>query len=219
MSNRAGVHREPLSRERVLAAAMALADAGGVDAITMRRLGQELGVEAMSLYNHVANKDEVLDGILDAVLAEFELAPVDADWREGVRGTAVSANAVLLRHHWAVGLWHSRRAVGEAQKQYMESILGCLRRGGFTASQTHHAYHVIDGHVFGYTMRQVNFPMPSGDLEQMAREFLESLSTSEYPYLHEHVIGHIDGTFEGGGGFAFALDLILDGLEKFREAG
>ena len=219
MAKRTTQPRLPLSRDRIVATAMAIADEHGIEAITMRRLGQELGVEAMSLYNHVTNKDDLLDGILDAVLAEYDLPSPATDWRAAVQTIAVSANKTLRRHTWASGLMDSRRSVGEGQLRYMNSLLGCLRAGGFTAEQTHHAYHVIDGHILGYTRRQVNFPIAAADLKTVAQSFLETLPADQYPHLVEHVIGHLDGTFESGGGFEFALDLILDGLEKFRDAG
>jgi AcrR family transcriptional regulator len=218
MAKRTTPPRLPLSRERVLGAAIALADSAGIEAITMRRLGQELGVEAMSLYNHVTNKDDLLDGMLDAVLAEYDLLSPASDWRAAVQTIAVSANKTLRRHTWASGLMDSPRTVGEGQLRYMNSLLGCLRAGGFSAEQTHHAYHVIDGHILGYTRRQVNFPIAAADLKTVAQSFLETLPAEQYPDLVEHVIGHLDGTFESGGGFEFALDLILDGLEKFRDA-
>jgi AcrR family transcriptional regulator len=211
--------RLPLSRDRVLGAAIALADGAGIEAITMRRLGQELGVEAMSLYNHVTNKDDLLDGMLDAVLAEYDVPSPGTDWRAAVQTIAVSANKTLRRHTWASTLMDSPRSVGEGQLRYMNSLLGWLRAGGFSAEQTHHAYHVIDGHILGYTRRQLNFPIAAADLRTVAEGFLETLPADQYPHLVEHVIGHIDGTFESGGGFEFALDLILDGLEKFRDAG
>ncbi len=210
--------RLPLSRERVLGAAIALADAAGIEAITMRRLGQELGVEAMSLYNHVTNKDDLLDGMLDTVLGEYELPAPNADWRVAVQTIAGSANKTLRRHPWVSGLMDSARSVGEGQLRYMNTLLGSLRAGGFSAEQTHHAYHVIDGHILGYTRRQVNFPIAADDLKTVARSFLGTIPADQYPHLVEHVIGHLDGTFESGGGFEFALDLILDGLEKLRDA-
>lgn len=205
-----------MSRDRVLRAAIALADAGGIEAITMRRLGQELGVEAMSLYNHVANKDDVLDGILDAVQSEFDLPSGTADWRSAVRAGAVSANRVLLRHPWAISLLLSRQSVGNAQVRYMDSMLGYLREAGFSAKNTHHAYHVLDSHIVGYTLQQVNYMSVEEDLEELGASFLRELPADQYPYLVEHVKGHLDGSYQGESGFEFGLDLILDALERLR---
>jgi AcrR family transcriptional regulator len=223
--------RIPLTRDRVLRAAVAIADDGGLDGLTMRRLGQALGVEAMSLYNHVANKAEIHDGMLDLVIGEFELPSAGPDWRQGMRASALSAYRTLVRHPWAaslmVGMPAGRRSpvtrdtrpqVGPAQRRYMDSMLGHLRDAGFSVELTHHAYHAIDGHITGFTLQQVNFPIPSGDLAAVGTSFLGMLPADEYPHLAEHIQGHVDGAYAGRGGFSFGLDLILDGLERLRTA-
>ncbi len=218
MAKRAEVTRLPLSRDRVVRAAITLADEGGIEALTMRRLGQELGVEAMSLYNHVANKEDMLDGILEAVVAEFDLPAESGDWRLAIRATAISANEVLRRHPWAPALLLSRMHDGPARLRFMNSLLGCLRNGGFSPKNTHHAYHVIDGHIVGYTLQQVNFPIADEDLKDVGTNFLEELPADEFPHLVEHIRGHIEGHYEGESGFVFGLDLILEGLERLRDS-
>lgn len=219
MAKRAAeVTRLPLSRDRVVRAAITLADEGGIESLTMRRLGQELGVEAMSLYNHVANKEDMLASILDAVVTEFDLPADTGDWKVAMRSAALSANEVLLRHPWAPGLLLSRLHDGPARLRYMDSLLGCFRKAGFSAKKTHHAYHVLDGHIVGYTLQQVNFPIPDEDLKDAGTNFLEELPADEFPHLVEHVRGHIEGHYEGESGFVFGLDLILEGLERLRES-
>src|SRR5881628_2286198 len=142
--------RLPLSRDRIMEAALALADTEGVDALTMRRLGQELGFEAMSLYNYVANKDEVLDGILDLVLSESDLPATTGDWAAAIRDSAISVHDAIRRHPWACTLLMSPPRIRPARLKYMDSLLGRLREAGLSADTTYHAYHVLDGHIFGF---------------------------------------------------------------------
>ena len=206
--------RLPLSRERVLRAAIALADAGGIEALTMRKLAQELGVEAMSLYHHVAKKEDILDGIVDLVLQEIESPARGTDWKSALRRSAISAHDVLVRHPWACHLMTST-GVSPARLGYMESVLATLREGGFSADLTHHAYHALDSHITGFTLWQVGFP---DNLPELAATFLRELRLEEYPYLAEHAEQHLmESSHEGEGEFAFGLDLILDGLERLRD--
>ena len=209
--------RAPLTRERVLRAAIDLADAGGIEALSMRRLAQELGVEAMSLYYHVTNKNDILNGIVDLVVSEFELPPAEADWKAAIRTTAVSAHEVLVRHPWAANLVLSGTGVSEARLRYMDAILGSLRRAGFSADMTDHAYHALDSHIMGFTLWQVGMNLGSEDeLRAMAGEFLAQLSAEEFPYLAEHVEQHLKPRTDDVGEFEFGLGLILDGLERLR---
>jgi AcrR family transcriptional regulator len=209
--------RLPLSRDRVLRAAIALADEAGIEALSMRKLGQALGVEAMSLYNHVANKDEILSGIVDMVVDEFELSvPGEADWKGALRRTATSAYEVLIRHPWAASLVLSAAGISQARLRYMESILGTLRRAGFSAEMTDHGYHALESHIMGFTLWEVGMDLGSReDLAGMAAEFLRRLPIAEMPYLAEHIEQHLKPRRpEDEGEFAFGLDLILDGLER-----
>jgi AcrR family transcriptional regulator len=207
--------RVPLSRDRVLGAAISIADEGGLESLSMRKLAQELGVEAMSVYYYVANKDEILDGILNLVISEFELAVGGPDWKAAIRRSALSAHDVLMRHPWACNLMMSVRRVAPARMQYMESLLGRLRKAGFSANMTHHAYHALDSHVIGSTLWEAGYSS-NKDLEGMAKTFVEK-TLREYPYLAEHAEQHFTrSTRKDVPEFEFGLDLILDGLEKIR---
>jgi AcrR family transcriptional regulator len=212
--------RIPLSRDRVLGAAIVLADAGGIEALSMRRLAQELGVEAMSLYHHVANKDDLLVGMLDIVVTEMELPSAGSDWKRAMRRSAISAHEVLVRHPWACGLLVSGTSgVAPARLRYMDAVLGCLRRGGFSVELTHHAYHALDAHIIGFTLWQLSFPFESEEeLQTMAGSFLQELSTDAFPHLAEHIGHHLrKSSDEDQSEFDFGLDLILGGLERLRK--
>ena len=212
--------RAPLTRDRVLLAAIGLADAGGIESLSMRRLGQALGVEAMSLYNHVANKDDILNGIVDIVVGEIDLASEVADWKAAIRRTAISAHDTLVRHPWAASLVLSGSGLSMARLRLMNSILGGLREAGFSAEMTDHGYHALDSHIMGFTLWQVGMNLGSDEeLKELATGFLERISASEFPHLVEHVQQHLkEPNPEDEGEFAFGLDLILDGLERMRDA-
>ena len=211
--------RPPLSRERVLEAAIGLADAGGIESLSMRKLAGALGVEAMTLYYYVANKDEILSAIVDMVVSEFELPNPEADWKAAIRRTAISAFEVLQRHPWAASLMLHGTTVSTARLRYMDAILGSLRRGGFSADLTDHAYHALDSHIMGFTLWVVSMNLGTEeDLAAMAKQFLQEFPIDDLPHLGEHIQQHMrprDPSDEGD--FAFGLDLILDGLERIRE--
>ena len=208
--------RAPLSRDRVLHAAIDLADAGGIESLTMRKLGRALGVEAMSLYNHVASKDDLLAGIVEVVLGEIELPPAAESWQAAIRTCAVSAHDALRRHAWACGLVMSPPGVGPARFRYMDWILGQLRAAGFSPELTYHAYHALDSHILGFTLWEAGHSIDTEDLADFAATFLRELPVDEYPYFVEHVKEHVAGSHDGVGGFEFGLELILDGLERAR---
>jgi len=202
----------------VLRAAIDLADRGGIDSLSMRKLAEELGVEAMSLYHHVANKDAILSGIVDLVVSEFDLPSVRSDWKAAIRRSAVSAHDVLMRHPWACNLMMSTNTISPARLRYMESLLGRLREAGFSAEMTHHAYHALDSHIIGSTLWQAGYSANT-DLSAKAKTFLREIA-AQYPYLAEHAEQHLtksrrDAVRE----FDFGLDLILDGLERIRAKG
>jgi AcrR family transcriptional regulator len=209
--------RAPLSRERVLRAAITLADAGGVEALSMRKLAQELGVEAMSLYNHVANKDDIVDGMLDLVASEIDPPPDGVDWKTAMRRSAISTHEVLMRHRWAGPLWMSPRKVSPARLRYGDAILRGLREGGFSKDLTYHAFHALQSHVLGFTLYLLNFRFDTADLEEMAAAFLRDFPADEYPHLAEHIEQHMEPSEERQGTFEFGLDLVLDGLERLRD--
>jgi AcrR family transcriptional regulator len=214
-SRRKSARRAPLSNERVLAAAVEFVDRHGVEALSMRKLAQELGVEAMSLYNHVASKGDILDGIVEAVANEIELPPAGADWREAIRQAMTSAHAAFLRHRWAPRIW-MRPGTGQGRLRFAEALLRALREGGFSEEVTYRAFHVLQSHVMGYTLQELDFPLTSEEVSGMATRFMDAIPKDEFAYLHEHVRQHVEGTIRGGGGFEFGLELILDGLEPLR---
>ena len=209
--------RRPLSRERVLRAAIKLADEGGIEALSMRKLAKELGVEAMSLYNHVANKDEILDGIIDVVASEADLPPDGVSWKTASRQSAISTRDVFLRHPWACSLSMSRQGAGGARLRRADWMLRTLREAGLSKDLTYHAYHIVESHILGFTIQQLNFPYSGEELAGLAATFLEQLPGDEYPDFVEHVHQHLEPRGGDEGGFEYGLDLILDGLERLRD--
>jgi AcrR family transcriptional regulator len=218
----ATAHRAPLSRERVLQAAVALADSGGISALSMRKLGEALGVEAMSLYNHVANKSDVLDGMIDIVFSQIELPSGDGGWRDAMRRRAISARQVLRRHPWAIGLMEARSGPGPANIRLHEAVLKCLREAGFSLAETVHAYSVQDAYIYGFALQEKALPesldTPEGGAEVAARQMSREVADA-YPYTFEMVAGHIATSgYQFTNEFEFGLDLILDGLERRLES-
>jgi AcrR family transcriptional regulator len=208
--------REPLSRERALVAAVALADAEGLDALTMRRLARELGVEAMSLYHHVANKDDILDGMIDLVYDEIELPSNSTDWATAMRARAVSVRAAMTRHPWAITIMESRRVPGPASLRHHDAVIGCCRNAGFSIQMAAHAFSLIDSYVYGFVMQEVNLPFDtSDDMGEMVAEIMPSLTPDTHPNLVELTTEvALQPGYDYGDEFTFGLDLILDGLER-----
>jgi AcrR family transcriptional regulator len=200
----------------VLRAALALADGEGIASLSMRRLAEALGVEAMSLYHHVANKDEILGGLIDLVFDEIEL-PAGRDWKAALRSRALSARAALTRHPWALGLLESRARPGPATLRHHDAVLGCLRTGGFSVEGAAHAYAVIDSYVYGFALQEQSLPFDTaGPIDDVAEAFHRQLA-GRFPHLTEMLLSHV---MKPGYAFAkefeFGLDLILDGLERVR---
>jgi AcrR family transcriptional regulator len=212
--------RAPLNRERVLRAALALADIGGIESLTMRKIGQELQVEAMSLYNHVANKDDIIDGIVDLVFSEIALPSVQLDWKIAMRERAISARDVLLRHPWATSLMQSRTKPGPATLRHHDSVIGSLRAAGFTIEMAAHAFSVVDGYIYGFALQQMNLPYHTpAENAEFAENILRQLSVAEYPHFTEMIIGYaMRPGYDYAEEFEFGLNLILDGLERLRVA-
>lgn len=212
--------RETLTRGRVLAAAMELADAEGLEALSMRRLAQAVGVKAMSLYNHVASKDDVLDGITDLVVAEIEPPRPDPDWRVSIRARTLSARRVLQRHPWAAVLLESRRNAGAARLDHYEALLAILRGAGFSLALAHRAFLLLDSHLYGFLLQEQAWPYRDAQaIEQAAEAIATGLPANRYPYLRELLLDRVVTTGPAdAGAFAFGLDLILDGLERARAA-
>ena len=208
--------RAPLSRERVLAAAVSFVDEAGLGALTMRELGQRLGVEAMSLYNHVANKDDILDGMVDLVVSEIDLPSDTVDWKEAMRRRATSAQSVFARHPWASGLIDSRQSSGPARLRYFDWMVGTLRRAGFSLEMSARAFSILDSYIYGFGRQQLNISAGS-DMppEEMAEAFLHAIPADEYPYLREMVVDYaLTSGNDEGADFDFGISLILDGLER-----
>jgi AcrR family transcriptional regulator len=212
--------RPPLNRERVLRAAVKLTDEGGIESLTMRELGLRLGVEAMSLYNHVTNKDDILDGMVDLVVSEIDLPPDTVGWRQAMRRRAISAQAVFDRHPWASRLIDSRQSSGPARLHYFDWMVGTLRRSGFTMEMTARAFSVLDSYIYGFGRQQLNMSAgPDVDPEEVKRAFLQGIPAEEYPNLREMVAEYaMNASHDESADFEFGLDLILDGLQRLLDA-
>jgi AcrR family transcriptional regulator len=210
----AAAHRAPLNRDRVLRAAVDLADKGGISALSMRKLGEALSVEAMSLYNHVASKSDLLDGMIDIVFSEIDLPSAD-DWRAAMRRRAVSARQALRRHPWAIGLMESRTSPGPATLRHHDAVLGCLRRAGFSIELTGQAYSLLDSYTYGFALQEQGLPFSSGEeAAQVAQKMSGQFSSGQYPYLTEYALTRVtQAGYDYGNEFETGLDLILDSLQ------
>ena len=204
----------------MLRAAVELADGEGMDALSMRRLGQELGVEAMSLYNHVASKSDLLAGILDVALREVEIPPEELDWQAALRLHAVSMHAAFRRHPWAchLALTPSLDRVLDVQIRQMEWKLARLRAGGLSDGLVYHGLHALDSHITGFTLWELSHNITADNVGDLAAQFLAKFPAADYPLLYEHVEQHLAGFGRDTSAFEFGLDLILDGLERLHEA-
>ena len=213
--------RGSLSRERVLAGAMALADRVGVEGLTIRALAEELSVKPMSLYHHVASKEAILDGIVDQVFREFTPPPAGVPWQEAVRVRCRSVREVLARHPWATPLLESRTTPGEAVLAHHEAVLACLRGGGLSVGLTAHAYAVIDSFVYGFAMQEANLPgTGEADLAVVAQQILAGMDAERYPSMVELTREHVlRPGYSFGASFEVGLDLLLDGLTALAEDG
>ncbi len=212
--------RQPLTRERVLRAALALADQRGLEEVSMRKVAQQLRVEAMSLYNHVDSKDDIVGGMVGLIVEEIEAPSPGGDWKAELRKSAISAHEALSRHRWAASVWMTAGGTGNDRMRHADAALRCLRDAGFSPDLTYHAYHVWQGYAIGFTLQELNFPHDREELKEMAARFLREFPTDEFPFLAEHIEQHVDPPLgEHAGAFEFGLDLILDSLDRLREAG
>jgi AcrR family transcriptional regulator len=202
----------------VILEGVALADANGIDMLTMRRLADRLRVEPMSLYYHVTNKDEILDGMVDVVFGEIELPKAGADWRTAMRDRASSARDALRRHAWAIGRMESRANPGPATLRHHDAVIGCLRAAGFSIPLTAHAFSAIDSYLYGFAMQELNLPFHTPEeTAEMAVTFLEQFPATQFPHLAELTTGHVMlPGYDFGDEFEYGLALILDGLERAR---
>jgi AcrR family transcriptional regulator len=221
-------HRIPLSKERVLRAAITVADEGGIESLTMRNLAQELGVEAMSLYHHVANKEAVLDGVVDTIVGEIEESaggfqvPDDGlDWQSAVRQRILTAREIMLRHPWAPGVFETRTTISPIMMRYFDTLLGLLRKGGFSYDLAHKAMHAVGSRSLGFSQEMFK-PDNAEQADEDSAAMLEQMA-DQFPYMvgmmieiahddPDSTLGWCDDQIE----FEFALDLLLDGLERLR---
>jgi AcrR family transcriptional regulator len=208
-----------LTRERVLLAGIDVADKGGVEALSMRKLGQQLGVEAMSLYNHVANKGDILDGMVDVFFGEIGLPPRGVDWKTAMRQRAISAREVLARHPWAIRLMESRSTPGPATLRHHDAVIGCLRVTGFSVAMAAHAYSVLDSYIYGFALQQASLPFKAPEeVVEVTESILRQFPADAYPHLAEMAVQHIlRPGYDHADEFEFGLNLILNGLESVRD--
>jgi AcrR family transcriptional regulator len=215
MTHRTTRKRAPLNRDRVLRAALEMADEGGTGALTMQQIGRRLGVEAMSLYRHVRNKDDILDGIVDIVFAEIELPADRSSWRTVLRARSISARAALRRHPWAITLMESRMAPGPANLRSHDDTLAVLLEAGCSATMATHAYNLVDSYVLGFALQEVHMPFSNAEeLASMGELLLAQVPADHYPNMARVGSELLASGFDYGNEFEFGLDLILEGIER-----
>jgi AcrR family transcriptional regulator len=208
--------RVPLNRERVLSGALAVADAEGVDALTMRLLAEHLGVKPMALYHHFANKSEIIDGIVDLVFSEIELPSISGEWRPEMKRRACSARQVLKRHPWSIPLLQSRTHPGPATLRHHNAVIGALRGAGFSMAMTAHAYALLDSYSYGFALSEASLPINGPEtVAEVAESMMLQYLAKDYPYLSEFSTEHIlKPGYDFGQEFEFGLELVLDGLAR-----
>ncbi len=216
----AGADRPPVTRERVLDAALALADEGGLETLSMRRIGKALGVEGMALYNHVADKDDILDGIVERVLAEIPPPSTEGEWKSEMRERAVAARRVFLKHPWAIGLLEARHAGSSPTRLgYFDAVLGCLRAAGFSPTLSMRAFSIIDSFLYGFILQELSLPFDdSAGLEEVGEDLLRQMADA-YPHLTEATVQAMEDGWDYSEQFRFGLDLILGALAELRDDG
>lgn len=212
--------RIPLWRDRVLRTALTHVDAAGLEGFTMRGLAQVLDVAPMALYRHVANKDDLIDGMIDLVFAEIELPPVELDWKPWMRRRAIGVRAALVRHPWAIGLMESRRRPGPATLRHHDAVIGRLRASGFSIPMAAHAYSLMDAYIYGFAMNEASLPSdPALETSELAAVMAAQLPADQYPHLAEFTVRHVlQPGYDYGEEFAYGLDLILDALDRAQSA-
>ena len=208
--------RTPLNRERVVAAAIELADADPTEPLSMRKLGEAVGVKAMSLYNHVASKDDLLDGMVDAVFSEIPLPSDKGSWKTAMRERANAVRAALTRHRWAIGLMESRTSPGPATLRHHDAVIGCLRKAGFSIELAAHAYSAMDSYIYGFALQERSLPFDTPEeAALLAQVMVAQFPADVYPHLFEFTFKHVlKPGYDFGAEYTYGLDLILDGLEK-----
>jgi AcrR family transcriptional regulator len=217
-AKQAAERRIPLRRDRVLSAAIALADAGGLESLTMRRLGEELGVGPMALYRHVTNKDDLVDGLVDLVFTEVGLPSTGVHWRTAMRERAISLRDVLVRHRWAIGLMESRANPGPATLRHHDAVIGSLLAAGFDMAMAAHAYSLLDSYIYGFALTKLNLPFENtAEIAEVAQTMLEPFPLNAYSNLAAFITEHaMRPGYDYADEFEYGLDLILDGLERAK---
>ena len=212
--------RESLTQARIIEGAVKLADEIGVDALTIRKLAAALNVKPMTIYYYVANKEAIIDGMVDKVFSEIDFPPVDTHWKSAIRHRSASARAVLIKHPWAVPLMESRTTPGSATLRHHDAVLGCLREGGLSVEMTAHAYAVIDAFIYGFAIQEANLPATSGkEMNDLAETVVDTMPAHEYPHLMELTTKHVlQPGYDFGNEFEFGLNLILDGLDNLSKS-
>lgn len=211
--------RKLLTQALIIEEAVRLADEIGVDALTIRKLATALTVKPMTIYHYVPNKESIIDGMVDKVFSEIDLPPAISDWKSAIRKRSTSARMVLGKHPWAVPLMESRRAPGPATLQHHDAVLGCLRNGGLSVEMTAHAYAVIDAFIYGFAIQEASLPATTGEeMSDMVDVIIETVPADKYPHLMELTSEHIlQPGYDFGNEFEFGLNLIFEGLDRYRK--
>ncbi|SPF77953.1 TetR/AcrR family transcriptional regulator C-terminal domain-containing protein [Pseudoprimorskyibacter insulae] len=210
--------KQKLSREAILEAALELADEGGLQAVSMRKVAARVGAEAMSLYNHIKNKEDLIDGIVDRVAARFVVPDVNGDWQEEMRKRAVSMHQVMMRHRWSPIPFVSRINTGPAQLRHVDATIGCLVTAGFTYEMADYAWNTLDSHIFGFTLKEISFPFEPEEFAEVAQRYQTLITEDKYPYLAGMSQAVMSGAHNGVQSVEFGLNIILEGLEAKRAA-
>jgi AcrR family transcriptional regulator len=203
-----------LSREKILAAALTIADDEGIEAMSMRRLARELSVQAMSLYNHIRNRDDIIDALVEIVITEMGAPDLTLPWSDAIRRQARATREVLLRHPWATMMIISRINVGDARFSFVDRMIGCFVQAGFSYPDADHAVNLVESFVYGYTLQEMTFPLAAGTYREVATEYLDQIPKHRYPYLHGMARAVSDGSYSGEHDFSFGLEAILASLER-----
>lgn len=208
--------RQPLTRARAIEQAVALADADGIGELTMRKLAQSLGVEAMSLYHHVANKEDIFTGMIDFIFEQIELPVPDADWKRVLRSRAASVRSTLKRHRWSIGLLESRKSPGLSTIRHHDAVIGCLRFAGFSLPLTAHAYALIDSYTYGFILQELNLPLETpAQTSDLAESIMSNFPAGSFPHLVEFTVGHVlKPGYAYAHEFDWGFELLLEGLER-----
>ena len=212
-----------MTRERILRAAISLADRDGIESLSMRTLGHKLGVEAMSLYNHVRNKVDMLDGMVDVVFGEIDLPANGVGWQMAMRKRAISTRQALLRHPWAIGLMESRATPGPATLRHHDAVLGSLRKAGFSIDMAAHTYSILDGYIYGFTLTELTLPFSTSEgtagVAEIAGNIMVGFQPGEFPHLAEMAVDRaMKPGYNYGDEFEYGLDLILDGIKRAQDS-